>query len=85
MPALPEPVFHRLVPLPGEKTWAVFWIIWQRSKIERSKTITLTSVRLRQSGINRHHKRRALDVLKRAKLIRVKRQRRKNPVVTLLV
>jgi hypothetical protein len=46
--------------------------------------VELTSARLRQSGINRQDKRRALTALEAAALIHVEKRGRKNPLVHLL-
>ena len=83
LPALSEPLFDKLVSLPG-KSWAVYLIVLQRSRMERTNPVALTTSRLKQSGISRMDKLRALAALEKSGLISVERRPRKNPLVTLL-
>ena len=83
LPAIPEQLFDRLIALPG-KALAFYLIVLQRSRMERANPVVLTSARLKQSGIGREDKRRALRALESAGLIRVERRSRRNPLVTLL-
>ncbi|HEY7311883.1 MAG TPA: hypothetical protein VH643_21140 [Gemmataceae bacterium] len=83
LPALPEKLFKRLVVLPG-KSWAIYLVLLQRSRMERSNPVVLTSACLRQHGLNRTDKYRALPALETAGLIRVERRDRRNPLVWLL-
>jgi DNA-binding transcriptional ArsR family regulator len=81
-PALSEPLFARLIALPG-KSLGVYLILLQRSRIEKSNPVTLTSTYLSRFGLTRQDKRRALSVLEGAGLIRVEKRGRKNPLVWL--
>jgi hypothetical protein len=83
LPALPEPLFVRLVALPG-KALAVYLVLLQRSRVAKAKTIPLTTVILSRFGLSRWDKRSSLPALERAGLVRVERRRDRNPLVTLL-
>jgi hypothetical protein len=83
LPALPERVFCRLLQLPG-RSWAVYLVLMLRSRLERKRTVVLTSCFLTRFGLTRDDKSRALCHLERAGLVRVERRDRKNPAVTIL-
>jgi hypothetical protein len=69
--------------LPG-KALAVGVALWFLRGVRRSYTVTLGSATLEQFGVDRFAKYRALKNLEQAGLVRVKRRRKKNPVVTIL-
>jgi hypothetical protein len=83
LPALPAALFVRLAVLPG-KALAVYLVALQRSRIKRTNPVALTSAYLSQFGLMRWDKTRALAVLEKAGLVRVERQKRKNPLVHLV-
>jgi hypothetical protein len=83
MPALPEAIFVKLVRLP-RRAWAVYVVALLRSRLERTKTVTLSNCFLRRFGLTRHDKTRALPCLERAGLLRVERYTKRNPVVEIL-
>ncbi len=69
--------------LPG-KALVVGIAIWFRAGLTGSSSITLSSSHLTLWGIDRHSKRRALDVLEKASLITVDRCNGKNPIITII-
>lgn len=83
LPAIPERTFCQLVRLP-RKSWAVYSVILLRTRLERSRTVALTTAFLGRFGLTRHDKHHALPHLERAGLIRVWRNSRRNPTVELL-
>jgi hypothetical protein len=83
LPALPEQTFRQLIQLP-RRAWAVYCALLLRCRLERKKTVVLTTYFLSQFGLTRTDKSRALPRLERAGLIRVERHSRHNPTVTLL-
>jgi DNA-binding transcriptional ArsR family regulator len=83
LPALPERLFARLVPLPGQ-CLAVYLILLQRSRIEGANPVVLTGACLDRFGLTRKHKSHALATLETAGLVRVERRGRHNPLVWLL-
>jgi hypothetical protein len=80
---VPERAFCRLVPLPG-RSWAVYMVLLLRTRLEKSSTVSLTGCFVRRFGLTKDDKFRALQQLEHAGLIRVERERGKNPRVTLL-
>ena len=58
--------------------------IWFWAGVKRTKEISLSLSRLRQSGVDRHSARRGLAVLEQAGLVSVRRYPGRKPVVTLL-
>src|SRR6516225_8745242 len=79
MPALPERIFVKLVKLP-RRAWAVYVVALLRSRLERTKIVTLTNCFLQRFGLSRHDKTRALPCLEGAGLLRVERYTKRNPV-----
>jgi DNA-binding MarR family transcriptional regulator len=69
--------------LPG-KALHVALAIRYRCAVERTRTVKLASALLRKFGVERDAKARALRQLEAAGLIRVSRQRGRNPFVTVL-
>ncbi len=69
--------------LPG-KTYVVALAIWFRAGLCKSMTLTLPSVTLKQFGIDRSAKKRALNHLESVSLITVVRTNGKNPTITIL-
>jgi hypothetical protein len=83
LPAIPERVFIQLVKLP-RKALAVYMVILLRCRLEKSKTVTLTTAFLSRFGLTRKDKAHALIQLEAAGLLKVERRERRNPTVTLL-
>jgi hypothetical protein len=83
LPALPERVFCELVKLP-RKALPVYLVALLRSRLEKSRTVTLTTCFLQRFGLTRKDKFHALPHLEQAGLIRVQRRDRRNPVVEIL-
>jgi hypothetical protein len=84
IPAFPLHWLTRLAPLPG-KTLAVYLVLYFRSRVERSRTVTLTTATLEAFGISRREKQLALQRLEQTGLITVERRPRRNPRVTLVL
>jgi DNA-binding transcriptional ArsR family regulator len=70
--------------LAGKGPLAVGLAAWFESGRRKSKEVRLTTAILKRFGVNRKTKYRALKSLEGAGLIRVRREPRKNPVVTIL-
>jgi hypothetical protein len=83
LPVLSEDLARRLAPLPGQ-AWPVYSILLLRCKLDRAKTVTLTTHFTERFGIGRHDKCRALATLEAAGLVRVRRRPGHSPVVTVL-
>jgi hypothetical protein len=83
VPTLPLTLVRILAHLPGH-AWTVYLALHWRSKLESSRTVSLTTCHVKKFGLTRHHKWRGLSCLERAGLVRIKRQCGRNPVVTLL-
>jgi hypothetical protein len=66
------------------KTFVVAIVIWFRSGLSKSNQVNLTSKVLKQFGIDRSAKSRAIHHLEDAELITVERKSGKNPVITIL-
>jgi hypothetical protein len=64
------------------KVWAY---LLQQRRMQLSKLISVSSVRLARFGVGRYAKARALCSLERAGLIRVERARGRNPRIKVLV
>ena len=69
--------------LPG-KSLHVGMALWQRSGIQKSRTVKLSNVAMEDVGVDRFAKRRALKALEEAGLISVERGQGRSPIVTLL-
>jgi hypothetical protein len=84
LPPLPERVFCELVKLP-RKAMAVYMVIRLRTKLERSRTVAVTTCFLQRFGLTRKDKYHALPLLERVGLLRIEQPGRggRNPVVTL--
>jgi hypothetical protein len=83
IPPIPMPWFDRAAVLPG-KALAVGMVLWYLARRGRSQTVVLTQAALKQHGLGRWAKYRALKALESAGLVSVRRRDRKNPQVTLL-
>jgi len=83
LPHMPEGLVRRLAQLPG-RALLVYWVLLLRSKLDRCRTVVLTGEFLVRFGGGRNDKLRGLAALERAGLVRVARQDRHNPTVTLL-
>jgi hypothetical protein len=83
IPAMPLSWFQRACRLPG-KAPLVAVLLWYRSRLERSATVTLSQAFLGQFGVSRQAKYRALESLEAAGLVALRRRSHKNPEVTLL-
>ena len=70
--------------LRGKAPLAVALAVWFEAGRRRSKVVRLTSAVLNRFSVNRKAKYTALAVLEKAGLIRVRREARKNPVVTII-
>ncbi len=57
--------------------------LWFRAGVTRSETVVLTTMLLKELGVDRHAKYRALRQLEQAGLVSVAHQHGKNPHVTL--
>jgi hypothetical protein len=69
----------------GGKSFLVWILILHRSLRQQNRTIALPNALLRQYGIDRRTKYRALKRLAAVGLIEVEWRTRKNPVVTLIL
>ena len=74
----------RAMQLPG-KAWHVGTVLWLWAGITRSTTVVLTRTRLRQCGMHPETARQRLIHLEQAGLVRVERQGKRSPRVTLVV
>jgi hypothetical protein len=74
----------RAMQLPG-KAWHVGTVLWLWAGITRSHTVILTRTRLRQCGLHPETARQRLTHLEQAGLVRVERQGKRSPRVTLLL
>jgi hypothetical protein len=83
IPSIAESLFDQLNRLPGE-CLPVYMILTQLCKLQRSKTVALTTARLERSGVGRKQKAEALRRLVDAGFIQVSSTNGKNPLVTLL-
>jgi DNA-binding transcriptional ArsR family regulator len=70
--------------LSGKAPVAVALAIWFQAGRRRSKEVRLTTAVIERFGIDRKAKYRGLSALEKAGLVRVHRQPRRNPVVTIL-
>lgn len=70
--------------LPGKAPLAASLAIWFEAGRRKSNVVRLTTAILKRFGVNRKAKYRALQRLQAAGLIGVRREPRKNPVVTIL-
>ena len=80
---VPLPWLIKASQCPG-KTFVVAIVIWFRSGLSKSSQINLTSTVLKQFGVDRSAKSRALKCLEAVELITVERKPGKNPVITIL-
>lgn len=70
--------------LSGKAPVAVALAIWFQAGRRRSKEVRLTTAVIERFGIDRKAKYRGLSALEKAGLVRVHREPRRNPVVTIL-
>jgi hypothetical protein len=70
--------------LSGKAPLAVALAIWFQAGRRRAKRVTLTTAVIERFGIERKAKYKGLSALEQAGLVRVQREGRRNPVVTIL-
>jgi hypothetical protein len=83
LPSLSLALFCQLIHLPG-KALAVYLIVLQRSRMKGKNPVMLSSAYLKQFGLMRWDKSRALATLEKAGLVRIEKRGRKNPLVHLV-
>ena len=81
---IPLPWLTAASKLSGKAPIAVALAIWFQVGRRRSKEVRLTSAVIERFGIDRKAKYRGLSALEQAGLIKVRRELRRNPVVTIL-
>ncbi|MFO0800494.1 MAG: hypothetical protein U0804_23755 [Gemmataceae bacterium] len=81
---IPLPWLTTASKLSGKAPLAVALAIWFEAGRRKSNEVKLTTAILQRFSVNRKAKYTALAALEAAGLIRVRRQPRKNPVVTIL-
>lgn len=81
---IPLPWLTAASKLSGKAPLAVALAIWFEAGRRKSNEVKLTTAILRRLNVNRKAKYRALKSLEKAGLVRVHRELRKNPVVTIL-
>jgi hypothetical protein len=80
---VPLPWLAAAARLPG-RTLHVGIALWYLAGLRKTQTVTLSNKTLSQFGVDRHAKRRALEQLEAADLVKVDRQENRNPRVTIL-
>ena len=83
VPTMSATQVRRLAPLPG-RAWLLYVALLVRCKVDHKSTVTLTTEFLALFGASRSDKSRGLADLEGAGLVRVERQSRRNPLVTVL-
>lgn len=81
---IPLPWLSAATRLPGKSPLSVALAIWFEAGRRKSMEVTLTTAILQRFSVNRKAKYRALSSLENAGLVRVYREPRRNPVVTIL-
>jgi len=81
---LPLPWLTAASKLSGKAPLAVGLAVWFEAGRRRSREVRLTTAILKRFNVNRKAKYRALESLEKVGLVRVHREPRKNPVVTIL-
>ncbi len=81
---IPLPWLTAVTRLSGKAPLAVGLAIWFESGRRKSNEVKLTTAILRRFSVNRKAKYSALKSLEKAGLVRVRREPRRNPVVTIL-
>jgi hypothetical protein len=81
---IPLPWLTAASKLAGKGPLAVALAVWFEAGRRKSQEVRLTTAILQRFNVNRKAKYRALRSLEKAGLVRVRRERRKNPVVTIL-
>jgi hypothetical protein len=81
---IPLPWLTAVTRLSGKAPLAVALAVWFEAGRRKSNEVKLTSAVLRRFSVNRKAKYTALKSLERAGLVRVRREPRRNPVVTIL-
>lgn len=81
---IPLPWLTAVTRLSGKAPLAVALAVWFEAGRRKSNEVKLTSAVLRRFSVNRKAKYSALKSLERAGLVRVRREPRRNPVVTIL-
>ena len=70
--------------LPG-RALHVATVIWYRSGVEKSRTVSVPSKTLEEFGVDRYAKKRALIALENAGLISVEHHHGRNPMATIIM
>jgi DNA-binding transcriptional ArsR family regulator len=81
---IPLPWLTAVTKLSGKAPLAVAVAIWFEAGRRKSNEVKLTTAILRRFNVNRKAKYSALKSLEKAGLVRVRREPRRNPVVTIL-
>jgi hypothetical protein len=81
---IPLPWLTAASELAGKSPLAVGLAVWFEAGRRRSNEVKLTTAILKRFGVKRKAKYRALQSLETAGLVRVRREPRRNPVVTIL-
>jgi hypothetical protein len=81
---IPLPWLTLASKLAGKAPLAVALAVWFEAGRRKSKEVRLTTAILERFNVNRKAKYRALEELEKAGLVRVRRESRRNPVVTIL-
>jgi hypothetical protein len=81
---IPLPWLTAASMLPGKAPIVVGLALWFEAGRRKSRDVKLTSAILERFGVNRKAKYTALESLEKAGLVRVRREPRRNPVVTIL-
>lgn len=81
---IPLPWLTLASKLAGKAPLAVALAVWFEAGRRKSKEVRLTTAILKRFNVNRKAKYRALESLEKAGLVRVRREPRRNPVVTIL-
>jgi hypothetical protein len=81
---IPLPWLTAVTKLSGKAPLAVALAVWFEAGRRKSNEVKLTTAILRRFSVNRKAKYTALKSLEKAGLVRVRREPRRNPVVTIL-
>ncbi len=81
---IPLPWLTAVTRLSGKAPLAVALAVWFEAGRRKSNEVKLTTAILRRFSVNRKAKYSALKSLEKAGLVRVRRELRRNPVVTIL-
>jgi hypothetical protein len=81
---IPLPWLAAASMLSGKAPPTVGLAVWFEAGRRKSREVKLTTAILKRFGVNRKAKYRALKSLEKSRLVRVRREPRRNPVVTIL-